>query len=613
MKWQEKVVSPAEALEKIEPGMKIFLGTGVAEPRMLIRQLMATDETNIQDLELIQLVSLGDLITMKELQTQKFRLKTFFSGWVASEAITGGLVDLIPCRFARITALIESGQLPIDAAFIQVTPPNEAGYCSLGVSVDVARQAIERAKLVVGEINEKVPHTYGDTFIPVDEFDLLVHSHDDLLYFPRWPVNDIFDQVACNVASVVEDGSCIMFSIGPIYEALSRHLITKHNLGIHSPFFTDALMDLVNSGAVTNRNKAIYRGKSLASYAFGTKELLSWLDKNPLVEFQGIDLVFNPVEIGRNPKFMTIIPARKVDISGRIALHIGKGAIATTPGEATDFINGAELSPGGCNIFALPSRNRKGEPNILLSVEQFHNLLGLRESVDMVATEYGVANLKGRTVRERAQALIDVAHPEDRERLVEEAKEKKILYPDQIYIVTCAALYPSDINGKHTFKGGIEVRFRHIKPSDEEGMRSLFYRFSDQSVYYRYFSPIKTMPHAKMQQYVNVDCNHVISIVALVGPPEEERIIAEARFVKDKKRPYGDVAFIVDEDYQGLGIATFLYRMLIRVAKERGLKGFTADVLASNKSMMKVFEKGGLPVKATISEGIYELTIPFEE
>jgi acyl-CoA hydrolase/GNAT superfamily N-acetyltransferase len=574
---------------------------------------MTTDSSNIQDLELIQLLSFGDLITMKELQTKKFRLKTFFSGWVASEAITGGLVDLIPCRFARIPALIESGQLPIDAAFIQVTPPNGAGYCSLGVSVDVARQAIEHAKLVVGELNAKVPHTSGDTFISVDEFDLLVNCDDDLLYFSRWPADEIFDQVAGNVASVIEDGSCIAFSIGSIYEALSRHLVNKHNLGIHTPFFTDALMDIVNSGAVTNRNKGIYRGKSLTSYAFGTKELMNWLDKNPLIEFQGIDLVFNPVEIGRNPRFIAIITARKVDISGRIALHIGKGVIATTPSEAADFINGAELSRGGCTIFALPSRNIMGEPNILLSVEEFPNVLGRRESVDMVATEYGVANLKGRTVRERAQALIEVAHPDDRQRLVDGAKEKNILYPDQIYLPQCAALYPADITDKHTFKGGIEVRFRHIKPSDEEEMRRLFYRFTDRSVYYRYFSPIKTMPHAKMQQYVNVDCNRVISIVALVGPPEEEHIIAEARFFKDRNRPYGDIAFIVDEDYQGLGIATFFYSMLVRVAKERGLKGFTADVLGSNKTMMKVFEKGGLPVKATISEGVYELTIPFEE
>lgn len=613
MPWNVKVTPSEEVMERVEPGMKIFLATGAAEPRTLVRQLLTSELPNLQDLELIQIVSLGDLITVDDLQSHKFRLKTFFSGWVASDAITGGLVDLIPCRFTRIPALIDSGLLPIDAAFIQVTPPNETGFVSLGVSVDVVRQVIEKAHFVVGEINEKVPYTYGDTFIHVDEFDALVTSRDEPLYLPRWPVDEVFDQVAANIASVVEDGSCVSFSIGPIYEALGRHLTTKRNLGVHSPFFTDALMDLIKSGAVTNRNKGLYRGKSLASYAFGTRELFAWLDRNPQLEFQGIDLVFNPVQIGRNPKFMAIIPARKVDISGRIAMHIGKGAVATTPGEAMDFINGAELSRGGCTIFALPSRNLQGASNILVSVEEFPNLLGLRESVDMVVTEYGVANLKGRTVRERAQALIDIAHPDDRARLVEDAKRHNILYQDQIYMPQCTFLLPADISARKTFKGGVEVRFRHIKPSDEEEMRRLFYRFSDRSVYYRYFSPIKTMPHAKMQQYVNVDCNRICSVVALVGPPESEHIIAEARFVKDRTRPYGDIAFVVDEEYQGIGIASSMLEMLIRLAKERGLQGFVADVLASNKSMLKVFEKSGLPVKANLSSGAYEVTMPFFE
>ncbi len=611
--WEDRVVSCEEALKNIVPGMKIFLGTGVAEPRTLVKCLMASDATNLQDLELIQLVSLGDVITMKEIQVQKFRLKTFFSGWVASDAITQGHVDLIPSRFSRVPGLIESKQLPIDIAVVQITPPNEAGYCSLGVAVDVARQAMDEARLVIGEINTSIPRTFGDTFVPVSDFDVLVRSEEPPLYFPRWPVDEVFDQVAANVASVIEDGSCICFSIGPIYEALSKHLVHKRGLGVHTPFFTDALMDLMKSGAVTNRNKGVYRGKTLTSYAFGTKELMSWLDRNPLVEFQGIDTVFNPVKIGRNPRFVTVIPARKVDLSGRVALHSGKGNVTASPGEAVDFINGAELSEGGCVIFALPSRNLKNEANIRLSVEEFPNILNLRESVDMIITEYGVANMKGRTVRERAQALIDIAHPDDRHFLFEEAKDRKILYQDQIFLAECAHLYPADIASRHTFKGGIDVRFRAIRPSDEEEMRRLFYRFSDKTVYYRYFSPIKVMRHSKMQQYVNVDCNKIISLVALVGPPEQEHIIAEARFVKDSRRPYADVAFVVEEKYQGIGIATYLYESLIRIAKERGLHGFTADVLASNKAMLKVFEKGRYPVKMALSQGAYELTIPFEE
>ncbi len=609
--WQKKVVAPEKALEQIKPGMSIFLSTGAGEPRTIVKHLMSSEASNLMDLELIQLVSFGDAISIKSLQSKRYRLKTFFSGWIASQAIATGLVDLIPSRFSDIPMLIESGQLPVDAAFIQVSPPNEAGYCSLGIAVDVARPVIEKASLVIGEINTMVPQTLGDTFVPFSDFHFFVHSNDPPHYFERWAVDETIDRVAENVASVIEDGSCLAYSIGSLFEALTPYLSLKRNLGIHTALFTDSLMDLVKSGAVTNRYKNIFRGKSLACYGFGSSKLLSWLNHNPLVEFQGIDRVISPLLIGRNPRFVGILPARKVDISGRIAFHIGKGNVSAGPGEAMDLLNGAEISKGGYTVFALPSRNLKKEPNILLSVENFPNELGIRESVNIVVTEYGVASLKGRTLRERAQSLIEIAHPDDRLRLIEQAKTAHILYPDQIYIAESAHLYPSGVSARRTFKDLVTVRFRAIRPSDEEEMRRLFYRFSDKAVYYRYFSPVKTMPHSKMQEYVNVDFRQAMSIVGVIGDIGKGQIIAEARFVKHPGKPYGDVAFIVDEKYQGLGIASYMYAMLTRLAKERCLHGFTADVLASNHSMMRVFEKGGHEIKATLSGGVYELVIPF--
>ncbi len=609
--WEKLIVAPDKVLKKIEPGMSIFIGTGVAEPRTLVKTLMESDAGNLQDLELIQLVSLGDAVSLEELRPNKYRLKTFFSGWVASDAITSGRVDLIPSRFAGISKLMESRMIHIDIAFIQITPPNEAGYCSLGVAVDVARQAMEQASLVVGEINPKVPITLGDTFIPVSDFDMLVKSTEDPIYLSCMQWEPVFDKVAENVASVIDDGSCIAFSIGPLFEALSRQLVNKRNLGVHTPFFTDGLMNLVKSGAVTNRNKKIFRGKSVASYASGTPELMTWLNRNPLIEFQAIDKVFSPIQIGHNPKFMAVLPARKVDLTGQIALHSGKGNVAAGPAETVTVFGGAELSEGGLKIFALPSRNKRSEPNILISVDNYPNQFTFREVVDMIITEYGVANLMGRTVRERAQALIDVAHPDDRLALVEAAKNKNIIYQDQIFLAESAHFYPAEIATEEVFKNDVKVRFRAIKPSDEEEMRRLFYRFSDKAVYYRYFSPIKTMPHAKMQEYVNVDYNTILSIVGLEGEPKKGHIIAEARYVKNQSRLYAEVAFVVDEKYQAIGIATYLYKMLIRLAKERGLQGFTADVLSSNKGMMKVFEKGGELVKAKLEHGAYELTIPF--
>jgi RimJ/RimL family protein N-acetyltransferase len=276
-------------------------------------------------------------------------------------------------------------------------------------------------------------------------------------------------------------------------------------------------------------------------------------------------------------------------------------------------VTGAALSKNGRTIFALPSRSRKGEANIVLSVADYAYQFSNRESLDTVITEYGVAYLTGRTLRERAQALIDIAHPDDRAELVLQAKAARILYADQIYFTESGHLYPENIACTHTFKDNLRIHFRAIKPSDEDEMRRLFYRFSDQAVYYRYFSPIKTMPHDRMQEYVNVDYHSMMSIVGVIEESGREMIVAEARYVrrKDKDRRYADTAFIVDESYQGRGIATFLFDLLIRIARENGVEGFTADVLADNKSMLKVFEKTAFPVNAALAYGVYELTIPF--
>ncbi len=610
--WESTVVSPETVTGKIKPGMSIFLGTAGAEPRTMVRHLMTANSKNLEDLELIQLVSFGDAVSLQTLQSQKFRLTTFFSGWVANEAIEEGRVDMIPSRFVKIPQLIESRLSPIDVAVVQITTPNEAGYCSLGIAVDVAREALEQATIGVGEISTQIPCTFGDTFVHVSEFDFLVRSADPPIYLERWKTNEIWDQVALNVGSLIEDGSCLAFSIGPLYESLAKQLKNKRHLGIHSPFFTDPLMDLIQSGAVTNRRKDTYRGKSLTSYALGTPDLMQWLDNNPLVEFQRIDKVFNPLIIGRNPKFVTVVAARKVDLYGRIGLYTGKGTVASGPAEVMDFLSGAELSEGGRSIFALTSRDPKGLPNILPSLVDLPNQFGAFESVGAIVTEYGVAFLQGRTIRERAQALIDIAHPEDRANLVQKAKENKILYQDQIFLAESARLYPADIAETYTVGDDLSVRFRAIRPSDEEGMRHLFYLFSEKTVYYRYFQTIRSMPHAKMQEYVNVDWNQVMSIVGLVGEEGKGRIITEARYIKIPGNPLAEVVFVVDENYQRLGLATFLYRMLIRLARERGVRGFVAEVLYSNiGGIMKVFKKGDLPVKAHLEGGVYHLEIPF--
>jgi GNAT superfamily N-acetyltransferase len=315
------------------------------------------------------------------------------------------------------------------------------------------------------------------------------------------------------------------------------------------------------------------------------------------------------VQIGRNPKFIAVLPARKIDLSGRIALQIGKGNVGTGPAEVQDFFRGAEISNQGRTIFALPSRNTIGAPNIRLSVKDFPNQFGDRESIDTVVTEFGIANLKGSTLRERAQALIELAHPDDREALIHQAKQAKIIYPDQIYLSNTAHLYPDEIACTHTFKGNMTIRFRATKPSDEEGMRRLFYRFSDESVYARYLGHVKAMPHEKTQAYVNVDWTQTVSVVGIVENAGKDHVVAEARFIRETGRPYAEVVFVVDEAYQGIGIAGYLLNLLASLAKERKLQKFTADVLFSNIAMMKVFKKSKFPMQVQLESGIYHLEL----
>ena len=612
MEWRKLLASADAVLERIRPGMSLFLSTGAAEPRTLVKHLMAAHSAKLCDLELIQIVSFADAISLKNLQSQKFRLKTFFSGWVADEAITAGHVDLIPCYLSRIPELLEKRKIRVDAVFVQITPPDKDGYSSLGVSVDVARLAMEQANLVVGEINTQVPRTLGDTFVQISDFDMLVESDEPPVYFERWPVAPVYDLIAGNIEPLIEDQSCIAFSMGPLFEAVGRTLTRKQHLGIHSPFFSDALMDLVKSGAVTNRYKELFKRKSITSYACGTAELLQWLDQNPGVEFQPVDKVFDPLSIGRNPRFVAIISAKRVDITGRIALHTGLGNVASGPAEVLAFLNGAHISEGGYTIFGLPSRNHRGAANVTVSIEGLKNRFDFREGVDYVATEYGVASLKGLTLRERAQALIEIAHPDDRVGLIAAAKKENILYRDQIYLPESARHYPSHIDARHQFKGGGKIRFRPIRPTDEEEMRRLFYRFSDEAVYYRYFSSLNAMPHTRMQTYVNVDWSDVMSIVGVVGKPREGSIVSEARYLVDAVGGWAEIAFVVDEPYQRLGISTYLFNLLVKLAKERGIKGFWADVLVSNTAMMKVFNKSGLPVLTEKESGVYRVTIPFD-
>jgi len=367
----------------------------------------------------------------------------------------------------------------------------------------------------------------------------------------------------------------------------------------------------MNCGAVNNRQKGYFRGKTLASYAQGTEELLEWLHLNPLVEFQSTEIVANYNRISFNDRVTGILPAYKIDLTGNVALFSGRVNVTADPGQAMELFGAAEFSAGGRNIFALPSRNRSGQSNILISLGTLPNQFTSRESMDLVVTEYGIASLAGKTLRERAQALIDIAHPDDRSELIRHAKDERLLFPDQVYRSEAAISYPDYLACTHRLADGTVMKFRPIKPADEEEIKRLFYRFSDPGQYYRYFGESRVMPQTKWHEYVNIDYHATMSIVALWEGGAVPRIVAEARYQLHHDLMMADTSFIVEEAFRGKGLASFLLQILIVAARERGIEGFTADILADNKAIIRVFEKSGFPVEAVLRHGVYHLTLSF--
>jgi RimJ/RimL family protein N-acetyltransferase len=399
-----------------------------------------------------------------------------------------------------------------------------------------------------------------------------------------------------------------MLHVGRLFDAVASHIKTKRNLGIYTNVISDWVIDLVESGAVPY-NRSRYRGGQITtSYCYGTKELYDYVNCNPIVEFYPIPRLVNPSVIQRIPNIVSIMNVKKIDISGESVIFHSGDNLLTGYESKFIFAMGAAMAKRGKTIIALRSVDTEGKSNIVLSHEKekehIRATLGIAR---YVITEYGIANLFGKSIRERVLALIDIAHPDHRELLLDEAKRQGFVYKDQIYVLKNVKNYPVELETVKTFKDGLEVKFRPIKPSDEDMMRRLFYQFSDESKYLRYFARISTMPHKEMQKYVNIDYVDVVSIVAIITRNRQEELIAEGRYAYYPHDKIHEVAFIVDEEFQGKGIATFMTEYLVKIAKERGLKALYANVLPENKKMLKVFDKIKTEHTSKYSDGVVSI------
>lgn len=594
--FSNKIVDMKKFTSLIKPGNKIFISSGAAVPTLAAKEITTSEDLINYDLEIVQLYSSGYFFTGEPGGHQNYRLKTFRSGETVVEDVHNSREDYIPANLLEIPYIFATKAIEIDIAVITTSPPDKRGYMSLGISIDVADTVIKNASLVIAEVNPNMPVTYGETSIHVDQVDYVIMSNEPLPERERKPFDKIQDLIGWHVANLIQDGSTVVLHAGRIFDAIASHLISKKNLGILTNVVSDWIIDLVESGSVSVDRKRESGGQISTSYCFGTRELYDYVDRNQLFGFYPIAKLANPLNIKDIPKLTSIMNVEKIDITAAKVLVYTADDLLSGYESKFNFAAGTAFSGSGKVIFVLKSVGLEGESNIVISHERDNDRLrSTLSTARYVVTEYGVASLFGKSNRERAISLIEIAHPDHREDLFKSAKELGYLYPDQIYR-SISANYPIKIETVKSFKDGLELKIRPIRASDEDMMRRLFYKFSDESKYYRYFTHVKVMPHKNMQKYLSVDYEKIMSIVAVLQQGNIERIVAEARYAAYPDNEAYEMAFLVDEEFQGKGLATFLANYLVKIAKERGIKKLCASVLTENRKMLSVFEK--LTVKA---------------
>jgi len=608
-RYKDRIVSADEAMKVIRPGNSIFIGTGCGQPQHLVHALME-HSAHITDANIMHLLTMGVAPYADERFREKFKMNSFFIADNVRDALSRGVGDYTPIFLSEIPREFTSGRIPLDVALITVSEPDANGLCSLGVSVDIVKSAAVNSHYVIAQVNPQMPRTLGDSFIHVNSIDYLVPMEEPLVEIETHTPDDTLRQIGENIARLVEDGSTIEFGIGRIPQAVAEYLRDKKDLGIHTEMFGDWVIDLVECGAVTCSKKNINRGKIIASFCMGTRRLYDYIDNNPFFEFHPSEYVNDPFVISQHDKMIAINVGLEIDLTGQVCADSLGYRFYSGIGGQVDFNRGAARSKGGKAIIALPSTARNGEVSRIVSrLTEGSGVVTTRGDVHYVVTEYGVAYLHGKSIKERALALIHIAHPKFRNELIQAAKAHKYIYEDQIELAWEKVDYPEELERYETLEDGTEIFFRPVKPTDEPALAEMLYSLSTQSVHARFFTYTKTFPHKDIQRLTSIDYVRDLAIVAVVpGAANEEQIVAMAQYFLDPKDNSAEVAFVVQDEWQDKGMGSFLLRYISEIARQRGVKRFDAKVLPSNKAMLAVFHNSGYKVKTVFDGDAYSVT-----
>ncbi|MGQ9668863.1 MAG: GNAT family N-acetyltransferase [Desulfosoma sp.] len=611
-RWPKKVNDTRQAFRALKRGQRIFIGSACGEPQHLVRALEET-LPKLADIEVLHILSLGTHTFLEESYHDKCRLKSFFVAAASRKAVAEGRADYTPINLGDVPELFRSGALPIDVALIQVSPPDEHGFCSLGISVDIVKAAAENAKMVIAQVNSLMPRTLGDSFISVDEIDVLIPWDEPLLEMPPSSITPEASAIGMQAAKLIEDGSTIRVGVGSIPSAVLYALEDKTDLGVHTDMLTDAYLHLVEKGVITNAKKTLHPGKIIASFCIGTRALFDFVHNNPMVALHPVEYTNNYLVISQNEKMVCVNSALEVDLTGQVCSDSMGYQIYSGVGGAVDFLRGARNSRGGKTITVLTSLTEDGRSRIVPTLTLGGGVVTTRGGVQLVVTEYGIAQLQGKSLRERALALIGIAHPDFREELTRHAYRIQLLKREQFAIRAAKAIYPEELEITQIFDETTEVFFRPAKPTDERMLREFFYSLPKDEAYIRFLSTMRVYPQVDIHRLVNIDYDKEMTLVGAVGHMDEQRIVAVGRFIADEESPGAEVDFAVHPDYGRRGIASFMIQYLSEIAVKSGIRQFRAYIRPGNERVFGIFQRLGYLVDSSYMEGFYEIRVHFDK
>ncbi len=425
--YEDRIVSAEEAVRKIESGQRLFLTGNCSVPKKVLAALVDY-APNLENVEICHALTVGPADYVAPRMEGHLRVNTMFISSNIRQAVNEGRADFTPVLLSELTLLFKRGILPVDVALIHVSPPDEHGFCSLGIEVGLTKSVAESARIIIAEVNQRMPRTLGDSFIHVSKLDYVVPVDYPL---PELPMSsdgksEVVENIARYIAELIPDEATMQMGIGAIPDAVLKHLMDKKDLGIHTELFSDGIIELVEAGVLTNARKTLHPGKIIAGFLLGTQRLYEWVDDNPLIELHPTEYINDPFVIAQNDKMIAINSAIEVDLTGQVCADSIGHKLYSGVGGQLDFIYGASRSKGGVPIIALPS-TAKNFSRITATLKPGAGVITTRNHVHYIVTEYGTADLYGKTIRQRAQSLINIAHPQFREELTNEAKKLRYI------------------------------------------------------------------------------------------------------------------------------------------------------------------------------------------